>query len=258
MTDERNVTVLEAENITVGYGALKVIQNVSFRLTGGEFMSLIGPNGAGKTTLLGALGGQLPIQHGHILYNEERIERWRGDRRARAGIGRSFQAIHLFPNLTAAEHIRLAIQGKRRFRFRDYMGSVAPTVDAQVADQLEQVGLSHVAHQPACELSHGDKRKLELSMLLATEPQVLLLDEPTAGMSLAEAPTMLNLIADLKATGRYAILLVEHKMDVVMRLSDRVLVLHQGQLLLDGSPSEVMASPEVAAAYLGGHHGSIA
>ncbi|PWI57557.1 hypothetical protein BM613_08020 [Sulfoacidibacillus thermotolerans] len=251
------MTILEAIEISIGYRGHQVIENASLKLDQGQFVSLIGPNGAGKTTLLNALGGQLRIQTGDIQFEGKSIANWSADRRARAGIGRSFQAVHLFPNLTTEQNIQLAVQAKRRLRLHHLLGKVDQEVTAATRQILNEIGLLHVARVAAKALSHGDKRKLELAMLLSLQPRVLLLDEPTAGMSMTETPMMLKLIAQLKATGHYAILLVEHKIDMVMQLSDRIVVLHQGHILAQGTPSEVMNDQEVTNAYLGGHYEGI-
>lgn len=250
------MAIIELDHIAVGYGSFRVIEDVSLTLEQGEFLSVIGPNGAGKTTLIGAVGGGLPVLEGRVLYEGRDITAWKADKRARAGIGRSFQKTHLFPNLSTLDNVKLAVQARHGIKLRQLLSHVHRTVLEEAYEGLHQVGLEDHADQTAASLSHGDKRKLELAMLLALQPKVLLLDEPTAGMSLAEAPAILDLIAELKGTGRYSMILVEHKLEVVMRLSDRVVVLHQGGLLAEGTPQEVMANPEVERAYLGGHHGN--
>ncbi|WDL99349.1 ATP-binding cassette domain-containing protein [Alicyclobacillus sp. ALC3] len=224
----------------------------------GEFVSLIGPNGAGKTTLINAMSGTLRPLAGRVLYDGVDITNWKADARARAGIGRSFQRTNLFPDLDALGNVKLAVLGARGVKLRQALRRTPEDVWERSEQALAAVGLSKLAQTPASALSHGDKRKLELAMLLALAPRVILLDEPTAGLSLAEAPQILDLIHQLKDSGRYAMVLVEHKMEVVMRLSNRVAVLHQGTLLTVGSPDEVMANPEVEAAYLGGRHDTTA
>lgn len=249
---------LRLNQVSVAYGSLKIVQNVSLSVADGEFLSLIGPNGAGKTTLLNAISGQLPVQSGSIVYRDEDITHWKADRRARAGIGRSFQTTHLFPNLTAQQNVFLSVQARHRTRWFDFVNRVSPQLVEEATGYLDQVQLADQAFKPARLLSHGDKRKLELAMLLALQPQVLLLDEPTAGMALAEVPAMLALISGLKQSGQYAIVLVEHKLDVVMRLSDRVIVLQQGAVLAQGAPADVVRDPHVQAAYLGGNYEGLA
>lgn len=250
--------MFELRNISVGYGRLQVIKDVSLSLAKAQLLSLIGPNGAGKTTLIHAMSGALRPSTGQVLFKGEDISRKTADVRARAGIGRSFQRTHLFPALTAVDNVKLAVLAKQGVRLTQVFRRAPEQVRFTAHEALSRVGLDKLAKLPAAALSHGDKRKLELAMLLALEPEVILLDEPTAGMSLAEAPQILDLIQELKDSGRYAILLVEHKMEVVMRLSDRVAVLHQGRLLAEGSPEVVMANPDVEDAYLGGRHDSTA
>lgn len=248
--------MLELENVSVGYGSFQVVRHVSLTLSAGEFLSLIGPNGAGKTTLIGAVSGALPVSAGKVRYNGVDVTKWRADARARAGIGRSFQRTNLFPQLSALDNVKLSVLAGRRVRVSQMVRRTSTDVTEQARAMLAEVGLSEFVDTPAVSLSHGDKRKLELAMLLVLHPRLILLDEPTAGMSLAEAPVILDLIDSLKQTGRYAMLLVEHKMEVVMRLSNRVAVLHQGALLAEGSPEDVMSNPEVERAYLGGRHDS--
>lgn len=252
------MALLELHGVSVGYGSFQVIRDVSLSLSEGEFLSLIGPNGAGKTTLIHAMSGGLLVSTGRVKFDGRDITRWRADKRARYGIGRSFQRANLFPNISALENVKIAVLAHRGVRMMQ-MFQKAKTDVAEVAqDALRLVALEKFTQVPAVSLSHGDKRKLELAMLLVQEPRVILLDEPTAGMSLAEAPIILDLIAELRDSHRYAIVLVEHKLEVVMKLSSRVAVLHQGELLTEGSPEQVMANPEVERAYLGGRHDSSA
>jgi len=252
------VSVLDLQHVSVGYGNFQVIRDVSLSLAEGEFLSLIGPNGAGKTTLIHTLSGGLVVTAGEVHYEGQDITRWRADRRARAGIGRSFQRANLFPNISVLENVKLAVLAQRGVRIQQIWQKTKSDVGDAAFESLRRVGLEKLAQVAAVSLSHGDKRKLELAMLLVQQPRVILLDEPTAGMSLAEAPGILDLIAELKETKRYAIVLVEHKLEVVMRLSSRVAVLNQGELLTEGSPEQVMANPEVERAYLGGRHDSSA
>jgi branched-chain amino acid transport system ATP-binding protein len=249
---------LELKHVSVGYGSFQVIRDVSLSLLEGEFLSLIGPNGAGKTTLIHAMSGGLLVSAGKVYLEGKDITRWRADRRARAGIGRSFQRANLFPNISALENVKLAVLAHRGVGTLQILRKAKSDVVDAAFESLRLVGLERLANTSAASLSHGDKRKLELAMLLALQPRIILLDEPTAGMSLAEAPVILDLIAELKDTGRYGMVLVEHKLVVVMRLSSRVAVLHQGELLTEGSPEQVMNNPEVERAYLGGRHDSSA
>lgn len=243
---------LELEGVVVGYGPVPVVDGVSIRLCDGEWLSLIGPNGAGKTTLMNAVSGVLPVRAGRIVYFGQDVTRWSDDARARAGLGRSFQKTHLFPRLSVLDNVRIAVLARRRVRLRALWARRDPAVDAEAYESLNAAGLAQEADRPAAELSHGGKRRLELAMLFALEPRVLLLDEPTAGMSVEEADGIMEVIQAWRRDRGCSVMLVEHKLDMVMRLSDRIAVLHQGRLLAVGSPAEVMANPAVEAAYLGG------
>lgn len=245
-------------DIAVGYGRSQVIQGVSLKLASGQCMALIGPNGAGKTTLLNAVSGQRPLTHGQIHYNGSDITHWKAHRRARLGIGRSFQTTHLFAQLSALDNVALAISARQRIGWTQLLSRIPRSTAEQARAFLTEVHLGHDAAKPAHLLSHGDKRKLELAMLLALEPGLLLLDEPTAGMALSDVPAMLDILARLKDSGRYAMLLVEHKLDAVFRLADQIAVLQTGTLLAVGAPGEIISNPQVQAAYLGGSHGTTA
>lgn len=243
---------------SVGYGDFRVLTDVTLHLQAGQLHSLIGPNGAGKTTLINALSGHLPLTAGRVEYRDADISRWKADRRARAGIGRSFQKTHLFANLTVLRNVELAVLAQQELSLLRLIGRVDPLVQQKAVAALAQVNLEHRAGELASALSHGDKRKLEMAMLLAEEPQVLLLDEPTAGMSLAEAAEVLGLVQSLRKSGDYAILLVEHKLEAVMKLSDVVTVLSAGEILAVGEPQEIVQNPDVQRAYLGDRHGTTA
>ncbi|QSO50671.1 ABC transporter ATP-binding protein [Alicyclobacillus curvatus] len=248
--------MLAVKDASVSYADFQVLQNVSLTLEQGVFHSLIGPNGAGKTTLIGALSGHLHLTSGAVFYEGQNVTKWRAHRRTRSGIGRSFQKTNLFPTLTVLQNVELAVLGTTTVRFRNLLGKVPESVTNRAMDALRQVTLEKHLHTRSAALSHGDKRKLELAMLLSQGPRVLLLDEPTAGMSIAEAGEVLQLIDSLRVSGEYAILLVEHKLDAVMQLSDVVTVLASGEVLASGSPDEIMNNPDVERAYLGGSHGN--
>ncbi len=214
--------------------------------------SIIGPNGAGKTTFFNLLSGQYRPSEGRILFKGRDITRRGAAARTRLGIGRSFQLTNIFPTLTVLENVRLAVQAHRGLGFtawRDYRSF--PDLEDAAYRLLETVLLATKWAAPAGALAHGEKRKLELGILLALEPEVLLLDEPTAGMSLEEVPAIIGLIEAIRARRDRTILLVEHKIDMVMALSDSIAVLKDGRLIADGPPAEVSASAEVQAAYFG-------
>lgn len=244
--------VLETRNLRKEFNGLVAVADVSLRVREGELHAIIGPNGAGKTTLFNLISGVLPPTAGKVFLRGQDITGLPPHQIARRGIGRSFQITNLFPNLTVLESVRLAVQarGRQNFyfwahyrRYREY--------EERAQEIIRQVGLTGREYVLARALPHGDQRKLEIALLLATEPDVLLLDEPTAGMASGEIPMLADLIRRLREEGNRTILLVEHKMDVVMNLSDRITVMHQGRILTEGTPAEISADERVQRAYLG-------
>ena len=218
--------------------------------------SIIGPNGAGKTTFFNLLSGQYRPSAGRVLFKGRDVTSRGAAARTRLGIGRSFQLTNIFPTLTVLENVRLAAQSRRGLGFNAWRSYRRfPELEDEAYRRLESVLLERKWSAPAGSLAHGEKRKLELGILLALEPEVLLLDEPTAGMSLEEVPTIIGLIEGIRARRDRTILLVEHKIDMVMALSDSIAVLKDGRLIADGPPAEVSASAEVQAAYFGTAHG---
>ena len=244
--------VLETEGLTIRFGGHAAVDDVSCAFHAGSLTAIVGPNGAGKTTYFNLMSGQLPATTGTVRLDGEDITRLSAAERAKRGIGRAFQITNLFPNLTVAENVRLAVQAKA-----NAAASLWSRWDHHVewinrADHyLEEVNLQDKRDIAAAALPHGDKRKLEVALMMALEPHVYMFDEPTAGMSVDEVPVVLDLIQRLKAEGDKTILLVEHKMDVVRSLADRIVVLHNGRLVADGDPEAVIASPIVQEAYLG-------
>jgi branched-chain amino acid transport system ATP-binding protein len=244
--------VLETRDLTIRFGGHVAVDTVSCAFHAGTLTAIVGPNGAGKTTYFNLMSGQLAATSGQTLLDGDDISALGAAGRAQRGIGRAFQITNLFPNLTVGENVRLAAQARGRAKasllslwssHRDWIAK---------ADQyLDEVNLSAVRDTLAAALPHGDKRKLEVAIMMALEPQVFMFDEPTAGMSVDEVPVILDLIRKLKADGSKTILLVEHKMDVVRSLADRIVVLHNGRLVADGEPAAVIASPVVQEAYLG-------
>jgi len=212
----------------------------------------VGPNGAGKTTWFNLISGQLKATAGQVLLNGEDITGLTAARRADRGLGRAFQLTNLFPGLTALENVRLAVASSHHIGHVFWqMASRRRDLTDQAMDYLTQVNLASRAGYLVSSLPHGDQRKLEVALMLALQPEVFMFDEPTAGMSVDEVPVILDLIADIKKQQDKVVLLVEHKMDVVRSLSDRIVVLHNGELVADGEPAEVIASPVVQEAYLG-------
>jgi branched-chain amino acid transport system ATP-binding protein len=245
--------MLETTDVTIRFGGHAAVDGVSCAFHPGTLTSIVGPNGAGKTTYFNLISGQLPATSGKVRLNGEDITSWAAPRRTRAGLGRAFQLTNLFPNLSALENVRLAVQvksGKALDLFS--RTSTHRELTDRAREHLAAVSLSDRADAVAATLPHGDQRKLEVAILLALEPDIFMFDEPTAGMSIDEVPTVLAIIAAIKARGDKTILLVEHKMDVVRSLSDRIVVLHQGKLVADGKPADVIASDIVREAYLGG------
>ena len=249
--------MLETRDLTIRFGGHVAVDHVSCRFEPGTLTSIVGPNGAGKTTYFNLISGQLPASEGTVTLDGQDLTSLPAPLRTRRGLGRAFQLTQLFPNLTVRENVRLAIQAREAGRGHGALDLWHVWLDRKAwideADAvLKQVRLADKGDAHASSLPHGDQRKLEVALLIALQPKVFMFDEPTAGMSVDEVPVVLDLIRELKARKDILILLVEHKMDVVRELSDRIIVLHNGQLVADGEPAEVIASPVVQQAYLGG------
>ena len=243
---------LETRDLTIRFGGHVAVDAVSCRFEPGTLTAIVGPNGAGKTTYFNLISGQLPASSGQVLLFGEDVTRAAAPLRTRKGMGRAFQLTNLFPTLPVAENVRLAVQARAGLglNLASMWSGHAELIER--ADQfLRRVALLERRDTLAAELSHGDQRKLEVAILLALEPEIFMFDEPTAGMSVDEVPVILELIQQIKAQKDKTILLVEHKMDVVRSLADRIVVLHQGALVADGAPAEVIASRVVQEAYLG-------
>lgn len=248
MTD----AVLATEGLTVRFGGHVAVDGVTCAFRAGELTAIVGPNGAGKTTYFNLISGQIPATGGRVLLEGHDITRLPVAARTHRGIGRAFQLTNLFPDLTVLENVRLVIQSKQGKGVNLWSMATSHAELTEAAEAvLERVRMTGVAGQVVSALSHGNQRKLEVAMLIALEPRVYMFDEPTAGMSVDEAPVVLDLIAELKAQEDRTILLVEHKMDVIARLADRIIVLHNGALAADGEPQEVIASDVVQEAYMG-------
>ena len=248
---------LSTRDLTVRFGGHVAVDAVSADFHPGTLSVIVGPNGAGKTTYFNLMSGQLPATAGQVLLHGTDITRRSAAQRTALGIGRAFQLTNLFPSLSVEENVRLAVQAHAHLGFVAAMLSVWSShreLIARADHYLERVALSAKRSSQVASLPHGDKRKLEVAILLALEPAIMMFDEPTAGMSVDEVPVVLDLIAQVKAERNKTVLLVEHKMDVVRRLADRILVLHNGALVADGEPATVMASSVVQEAYLGAAH----
>ncbi len=244
--------LLRGRELTRRWGGLVAVDRVSLELERGQVHAVIGTNGAGKSTLINLLSGEFPPSSGDVELLGEVVTNWPQPRRARAGLGRSYQRNTIFPSFSVLENCRLAAQAARQRPWawwRD-ADACADTM-AAAKEAAARAGLEPVLERPAGLLSHGQKRQLEIAMCLATAPQVLLLDEPLAGMGAEETERMLALLAQLKAG--HAILLVEHDMDAVFRIADRITVMVNGAVIASGSPDEVRSNRDVQTAYLGGH-----
>ena len=243
--------LLHLESITKSFGALVANKSVSLSLDAGEVHAVIGPNGAGKTTLLAQLAGELAPDRGTIRFAGQDITRLAQPRRALLGLGRSYQITSLFPGFSAQDNVALAVQAHQGHSFRFWRPVRGDRHLREAAlELLEKVGLRGRATVLAGQLSHGGQRRLELAMAMAGRPRLLLLDEPMAGLGPDESWRMVELLTSLKGT--HAMLLVEHDMDAVFRLADRITVLVYGEAIATGTVDEVRANPEVRRAYLGG------
>lgn len=242
--------VLATEGLCKRFGGLTAVKDVTITLRHGEVHALLGPNGAGKSTLINLLSGDLPATGGRILYRGADITGFSADRRSRAGIGRSYQKTNVFPSFTAFENCRLAAQSRLPRAWHVLENARALLAHREVAERaLAAAGLSGSGARTAASLSHGEQRQLEIAMVLATSPGVLLLDEPLAGMGAEEAERMVELVRTLAPD--HAVLLVEHDMDAVFALADVVTVMVEGQVLESGAPAQIRSSAAVRRAYLG-------
>jgi branched-chain amino acid transport system ATP-binding protein len=250
---EGNVgVILETQDLRREFGALVAVNDVSMTIESGSLHSIIGPNGAGKTTFFNLVSGTLAPTRGRVFYKGEDITGLPVHQTVHRGIGRSFQITNIFPNLTVHENVRLACQAmghdshrllRSHRKFAEYL--------ERTDEVLVRVGLEGRAHQLARTLPHGDQRKLELGMILAPDPEVLMLDEPTAGMAAEQVPELIELVQTIQQAGDKTVVLVEHNMNVVMSVSDRITVMHQGALLAEGTPADIAADETVQTAYLG-------
>ncbi len=248
--------MLQTKNLTVRFGGHVAVDSVSCSFEPGTLTAIVGPNGAGKTTYFNLISGQIKPSAGSVSLNGQELTGMGVSERTQAGLGRAFQLTNLFPNLSVLENVRLAVQATRTGAHRRGFNlwsiwSDHTALTQRAHEVLETVSLGHKQAAIVASLPHGDQRKLEVALLMALESQVFMFDEPTAGMNSAEAPVILDLIRTLKQDKSKTILLVEHKMDVVRDLADRIIVLHNGALVADGEPAAVIASPIVQEAYLG-------
>ena len=242
--------ILQLERLGKNYGALRVTDDVSLTIEPGELHAIIGPNGAGKTTLVHQVSGLARTDSGRILFQGADITRTRMPDRVRLGLARSFQITSVLPGLTTLENVALAIQARSGSSFRFFASARRdPALNEPALELLRQFGLTSRADVPASLLSYGEKRQLELAVALATKPKLLILDEPLAGTSHDESRAVVEILRSLK--GSTSILLIEHDMEAVFSLADRVSVLVYGRLIATGAPADIRADAQVRAAYLG-------
>ena len=245
--------LLRCEGLTRRFGGLTAVNDVTLDFMRGAVHAVIGTNGAGKSTLINMLSGELPASSGRVLLQGQDITGWPQPRRARAGVGRSYQRTTIFPEFSVFENCRLCAQAAHARPWALWESAAACAVTGRIAhDALAAAGLAEAAGRSAGSLSHGGKRQLEIAMCLATEPKVLLLDEPLAGMGAEETDRMLQVLQGLKAG--HAILLVEHDMDAVFRIAERITVMVNGEVIASDAPEAIRRNPQVQVAYLGEGH----
>jgi branched-chain amino acid transport system ATP-binding protein len=246
------VPLLECTGLTKHFGALRAVEDVDLAVEPGEIRAVIGPNGAGKSTLFNLVTNVVKPTAGRIVFAGEDITARPVHEVAQRGIARTFQLCHIYPGLTARENVRLAAQARDPARWRLLGGGAVLARSSIVAERaLERLRLARFADVAAAMLSHGDQRLLEVAMALAQQPRLLLLDEPTQGLSIEETDRAVTILRDMLAEGALSVILVEHDMEVVFRLADKITVMHRGRVLADGTPASVRANTAVRAAYLG-------
>ncbi len=254
-----NEVLLEAKNLSKVFGGLVAVDDVSIQIQKSTMHAIIGPNGAGKTTLFNLLSGVMPPTTGQVFYKGNDITHISPQKRAHLGIGRSYQITNIFPNLTVLENIRLAAQamGKDNFKLFHLADNFQDYID-KAEEVIAMVGLNGREYILARNLPHGEKRKLELGIMLACDPELLLFDEPTAGMSSEQVPELIQIINKVVQSKDRTAILVEHRMDMVMSISDIVTVMNQGRILAEGSPHDIANNQQVQTAYLGDLYGELA
>ena len=247
------MALLELDDLTKRYGGIVAVDHVTMRIEAGEVRAVIGPNGAGKTSLFHLITGMVKATEGIVRFADQDVSGLPAHVRCQRGMSRTFQLTSLFPEMSVRDNTRLAAQARDRKRWLPLGGIAVFNSAGQRGDvALERLGLTHVANRPAGLLSHGDQRLLEVAMALAQQPRLLLLDEPTQGLSVEETAQAVEVLSSLFASGGLTVLLVEHDMEVVFRLAHKITVLHRGSVIADGDPDAVKADDAVQNAYLGG------
>ncbi|WAC28114.1 ABC transporter ATP-binding protein [Ancylobacter sp. SL191] len=244
------MSVLAVENLSKAYGGVRALDGVSFTLAAGELLALIGPNGAGKSTCFNIVNGQIRADSGRVWLGKHDVTGASPRRMALAGVGRTFQVAQVFGSMTVRENVQMALLAAARQIFR-FARPAATRMRSEADGLLGQTGMAALADAPAATLAYGDVKRLELAMALAAQPKLLLMDEPTAGMSVTERLALMALVRDLAKRSGISVLFTEHSMDVVFGHADRVIVLARGALIAEGTPDVVRADPNVAALYLG-------
>jgi len=244
--------VLQTRELTKKFGELTVVNNVSLEIEQGVCKGLIGPNGAGKTTFFNLISGALKPTSGKIFFKEHDITGLPPHKISKMGISRSYQITNVFTRLSVLENVRLAVQSRGNKNYNFYSNTDKLTeYRKRTLEILETVGLKQKAYYPADFIPHGDQRKLEIAIAIATDPELLLLDEPTAGVSIEEVSDVVDVIQKIKEMRKITILIVEHKIDVIMGICDSVAVMHEGALIADGTPKEITQNKQVQTVYLG-------
>jgi branched-chain amino acid transport system ATP-binding protein len=247
------MALLELDDLTKRYGGIVAVDHVTMRIEAGEVRAVIGPNGAGKTSLFHLITGVVAATEGSVRFAGQDMSSLPAHVRCQRGMSRTFQLTSLFPEMSARDNAGLAAQARHVKRWLPLGGAAVFQDAARRGDAaLERLGLTHVANRPAGLLSHGDQRLLEVAMALAQQPRLLLLDEPTQGLSVEETAQAVDVLAALFSAGDLTVLLVEHDMEVVFRLAHKITVLHRGAVIADGDPGTVKADEGVQNAYLGG------
>jgi branched-chain amino acid transport system ATP-binding protein len=245
------MTILEVVGISKHFGGLMANNDVSFNVAEGKITSIIGPNGAGKTTLFNLLTGMYRPDRGKVLFDGQDISGWPIHKIVNLGIVRSFQVLNIFNEISPAENIRLAVQSRTKRSLNFYRPATGfEDINAETNAVLDEIGLTAVKNLPTKTLSYGDKRVLEIGIAMASNPRLLLMDEPTSGLPTSETERIKKFIK--KISSRLTVVVIEHDMDIVLTISDVIIVLHQGRVIAQGGPEQIKANDEVQEAYLGG------